>query len=762
MLLLTIAADGSVQAAEVVESAGAALDEAARAAAVQLRFAPATRDGVPVAARIRYPYTFELPPLAATDTVPPAVEQAQPPATEEAIEVTVEGKSDAKQLRESARAVQVVETEQAKRETADLGEVLARTQGVGVRREGGLGSITRVSLNGFGDDQIRFFLDGVPLELAGFPFGMANVPVNLVERVEVYRGVVPIRFGADALGGAFNLVSAPLELGTHGSASYQLGSWGTHRVTAAASHLHEPTGLVARASGFFDVAENDYPVAARESGPGLGASMPAWERYHDGYRATGGTVEAGFVDRPWARRLLVRASLADYDKELQHNAVMTRPFGEVVYGGTTVGASLRYEQPLGAGVTMELLAGHTWGELYLQDLATCVYLWDGSCLEPNGQSRPGEIDAGLQDDVWTDRNSYGRLNLGWQIHPDHQLRFSASPTFFTRTGDDRLDQPGQRDPLAAERHVFTLVSGVEYEIDLFGGRLDNIVFLKDYRQALRSEERLQSGLYARRDVDLHRTGVGDSIRYRFADGLYGKASWEWATRLPSPHELFGNGVLIDANLRLQPETSHNFNLGLTVDGYDTALGALRADVNGFLRDADNLIVILGQDIRLQYQNVFAARSLGVEAAAGWTSPGGHLVLDGNLTFLDMRNVGEEGTFSQQAGDRIPNQPWFFANVAARVQAERLAQREDRAALVWNTRYVGEFFRKWESNGSIDSKAVIPTQLVHALALVYEMEAPIGTVSFTGEVQNLGDAAVFDAYGAQRPGRSLYFKTTATF
>ena len=39
------------------------------------------------------------------------------------------------------------------------------------------------------------------------PFGIANVPVNLIERVEIYRGVVPIRFGADALGGAVNLVS---------------------------------------------------------------------------------------------------------------------------------------------------------------------------------------------------------------------------------------------------------------------------------------------------------------------------------------------------------------------------------------------------------------------------------------------------------------------------------------------------------------------------------------------------------------------------
>lgn len=31
--------------------------------------------------------------------------------------------------------------------------------------------------DGLGDDQIRFFLDGVPLELAGYPFGLENVPI---------------------------------------------------------------------------------------------------------------------------------------------------------------------------------------------------------------------------------------------------------------------------------------------------------------------------------------------------------------------------------------------------------------------------------------------------------------------------------------------------------------------------------------------------------------------------------------------------------
>jgi hypothetical protein len=63
----------------------------------------------------------------------------EPPA----LDVTVRGPSEVDERQRSAEAVTVVETELAKRQTAELGEVLARTQGVGVRRAGGLGSDTR-------------------------------------------------------------------------------------------------------------------------------------------------------------------------------------------------------------------------------------------------------------------------------------------------------------------------------------------------------------------------------------------------------------------------------------------------------------------------------------------------------------------------------------------------------------------------------------------------------------------------------------------
>ena len=121
--------------------------------------------------------------------------------------VTVFSASPAEQLRKSAYVVTVVETETAQREGGDLGDVLARRSPVSVQRASGLGSRTNLSLGGLGGERLRFFVDGVPLEHMGYLARPANVPVNLVDRIDVFQGTVPVQLAGDALGGAVNLVT---------------------------------------------------------------------------------------------------------------------------------------------------------------------------------------------------------------------------------------------------------------------------------------------------------------------------------------------------------------------------------------------------------------------------------------------------------------------------------------------------------------------------------------------------------------------------
>lgn len=671
--------------------------------------------------------------------------------------VVVSGYTEAARLERSAQAVSVVATEEAQTQSADMGEVMARTQGVGVRRAGGLGSESRFSLNGLTDDQVRFFLDGVPLELAGFPFGISNVPVDLVERVEVYKGVVPVRFGADALGGAVNLVSEAPRTPLGGSVSYQGGSFDTHRVAGSAHLAHAGTGLFARAHGFLDASANDYPIDVEVPDEVGHLSEATVRRFHDGYLAGGGSLEVGVADRPWADALSVRGFGSSFARELQNNVVMTVPYGAAHYSMTSAGGTARFRQSSGA-FGVDAFVGYTTTETTFVDLGTCVYDWFGQCVRE--RSQPGELEPGGIDDVVWDRVATARVGGSWRPNTHHAVTLSVAPSWFTRTGEDRLYEGDGRDPLASQRDSFTVVTGLEHQLDSRDERFQNLLFAKHYGQALASEEPLPGGEF--RDVDraTQRFGFGDGARLHLADWAFAKVSYEWATRLPTPEEVFGDAVLILDNLDLTPETSHNVNAGVSVEA-DTGVGEVAGDVNAFLREASDLIVLLGTDRAFTYYNVFSARSLGVEAAAGWTAPNEWVVVELNATWLDFRNTSTEGTFGAYAGDRIPNRPWLFANATVTLAASDVAAPRDRLSLDWYSRYVHAFYRGWESVGLVAFKQTVPSQLSHTVALTYAVDSDRGRVSGSVEVQNLTDADTYDFFGVQRPGRAVYGKLTVT-
>ncbi len=706
---------------------------------------PATAEPEPPALEASPADTGEPPDLAAGE---------QEAEAEVTIHVT---RSEAQRLQQSAEAVSVVDTRKAQAQSADLGEVLARTQGVAIRRDGGLGSEARFSLNGLYDDQIRFFLDGVPLDLAGYPFGIANLPVNAVERVEIYRGVVPVRFGADALGGAVNVVSDQ-SYESHLGASYQVGSFGTHRATLDGRYRHEASGFVIGGASFLDVAKNDYRVDVEipnEVGRLFPATVP---RFHDGYRAYGATLELGVVDVPWARRLTLQAFASTYDKELQNNLVMTVPYGEVTYGETVYGATARYDAALGPSLDLELIANYARRTIDFVDKGIWVYDWHGQRL---GERRVGgEIESDPTDQTTWQDGAYGRATATWRLAPQHTLRLSLSQNYATRTGDERIQaDPAARDPLTAEQELFTFVSGLEYELSLFGDRLSNILFIKDYVYSADTEEVLPGNIFRERDANSHSQGAGDALRLRILPWLYAKASYEYATRLPRPDEVFGDGVLVHANLELEPEVSHNANIGPRIELRAPSVGELTLDVNAFLRESDRLIVLLGNDRFFSYQNVYKARGLGLENALGWESPGRYVALDGTATWQSVRNASRTGTFGSFEGDRIPNRPYFFASWGARLRFDGMPGPNDTLEPFYNGRYVHEFFRGWESVGLRESKQVVDAQVTHAAGVSWMLDHYPTRGTLTFEIDNLTDAKVFDNFGVQRPGRAFYLKVT---
>ena len=173
-------------------------------------------------------------------------------------EVVVKGLSPAEKVQRLAYNVSLVETAKLKSTTMDLSNVIDKISGVKIRSTGGVGSEANVTLNGFSGRHVKIFIDGVPMDGMSSAFGLNNIPVGLAKRVEVYKGVVPIELGGDALGGAINIVTDNSRC-TRVNASYSFGSFNTHKTNVYAEHTTKK-GFYVSLNAYQNYSDNDYKV----------------------------------------------------------------------------------------------------------------------------------------------------------------------------------------------------------------------------------------------------------------------------------------------------------------------------------------------------------------------------------------------------------------------------------------------------------------------------------------------------------------------
>ena len=677
--------------------------------------------------------------------------------TLDAVTVSIETEKGKKE--NSAEAVEVIEAKERKLKTADLGEVMAQTEGVSVRRTGGLGSEGRFSLNGLTGDQVRFFLDGVPLEYTEYAFGISNVPVNLINRIEVYKGVVPIRFGADALGGAVNLASPNMYYGISGSISYQTGSFGTHRLAAYANYLDESTGIFIRGGVFYDYAQNNYRVYVEvpdEKGRLTEVLLP---RFHDAYQAHGVNLSAGIRDKKWADELTIKGFYSAFDKEVQHNNVMSGiPYGDVRKLSVSGGTNLTYRNDFGGKLLVDLQTGYNYTERQFLDTGYCAYNWYGKCILM--KKLPGEItgQTGASHQYTWDHSYFIRMNADYLLNENHKIKLSVAPGYNTRLGDELFS--GTYDPLTAKGEVLTWVNGLEYQLNAFEGKLENRFFVKHYLQTISSKLDKATAPIVRTE---QLQGLGNGIRYTLSERIITKFSYEYATRLPRPDEILGDGQFIINNLKLKPERSHNANLSLSYTNSKNSKVDWSIQALGFVRKIDNLILLIPETDRTnRYENVFEAASTGMELSGNWKSPKNHLQITANTTYQHFYNSSRQGLFESYHRDRIPNTPYLFANANISYAFNKIFNNSGRLELFYNTRYIHAFYRSWESAGLKDFKAEIPSQFSQNAGAIYKMNTGKMDHSIAVETQNLTNARVFDFFGVQKPGRAFYIKLTTQF
>ena len=174
-------------------------------------------------------------------------------------EVQVTGRSKLRMLRESAMPVSVIGERQLQGSANNLNDVLARTVGVTIRNTGGLGSASRISVRGLEGKRIGMYIDEAPMSQLSNFVALNDVPTDMIERIEVYKGLVPYRFGGSALGGAVNVVTKeypPLYL----DFSYEIGSFNTHQLNGVIKRTDKKSGLQFGLGGTYSFSKNNYKM----------------------------------------------------------------------------------------------------------------------------------------------------------------------------------------------------------------------------------------------------------------------------------------------------------------------------------------------------------------------------------------------------------------------------------------------------------------------------------------------------------------------
>ena len=675
---------------------------------------------------------------------------------------TVTGKTETQQVREQAIRAVVVDTRAVAEQPVTLSELMNRSPGIRIRQSGGLGSRTDISLNGFQGRAIRYFKDGVPLDYLGDGFSNANVPLNLLERVEVYKGVLPVSLGADAIGGAINIVSStPLRPSL--TASYEIASFNTHRLTFSAVQpgvlrKNDFLGL----NAFFNYSANDYNVTAKVTDPQTLNQVDRKIRlFNNSYRDINAEIFWKTRDVQWADDFKVSFTTYHIFREQQHEVSMTDPYGAIHGRQYAFVPSARYQKHLlGDRLAIDQFIAYSANTRTRIDTAGGYFNWYGEFFPVSG--RTGESRMPSDATIHTD-NFTNRTNARYLIGENHALEANYVYSTAKRYGHDPLGlkfQGTDIDILTEATRYTKQVFGLMYESNWLQRRLTNQFSLKYFSLSADGVEVLDRE--AIRDIDRvsqrqHNWGIANATKFQFTPHSFLRFSAEYAYRLPELEEVFGDGNWIAQNFGVKPEKSLNLNLGFRKQKTNYTY-----EINTFYRRTRDLVQLVSvRPPFSQYQNIDQANGFGLEGDLSITMMK-HWEATANFTYQNLRNKNKS---------RLRNTPYFFANIGFTNTYGQLFRAADQIKLFVFYNFIREFYlteipRRVEpkrffglfGTANLNVSQIIPNQHLLSMGFSYRVDAQ-GRYRIGGEIKNLTDAAVYDFFRVQKAGRSFHLKLT---
>jgi iron complex outermembrane receptor protein len=609
----------------------------------------------------------------------------------------------------------IVEVEEQPEEFKTVAQVLAETVGIQVRRFGGLGDFTTVSIRGSSPGQVRFFFDGVPLTRArSETVNLSDLPLDPLARIEIYRGVSPLSVGATALGGIINLVTK--DPGDEPGASVLAGggSFGTRKATLLGAGRQGDLAVLASFS--YLGSNGDFPFDDDNGTPENPFDDERVDRRNNEFNS-GDALLKGIYDLSADARLIALNELFVNQQ-----------------GVPGIGAF----QSLDANVedlrnlSYLRLEADSVSDLEVDVDSTLYFLYEEEQFEDlrgeigtgNQQSRNRTFSPGFFTHAFRPLGAHlleGRIDLGGEIFVPRDLLSD--------------------EPAGPDQTRFNFATGVGDTVDLFSGRL---IVEGQLRYELAVDD--FGGILGPDGQPIDGSGGATSqlftphagVRVDATDDLWVKANVGRYGRIPSFFELFGNRGSVVGNPDLDPEEGLNVDAGF--DFLPTRLGPLtrvRGEAVFFYRDVDDLIVLVQNSQRVSVpQNVGSAEILGAELSVrfrAWERLG----VIANYTYQDATDTSD---VPSRRGNQLPGRP--------------LHEAYARAEYHW--RGWMPFYELSFTSGNFLDQAnfqEVESSAVHTLGLQYALSK--WPITFTFEARNFTDDQVEDFGGFPLPGLTFF-------
>ena len=678
-------------------------------------------------------------------------------------EVVLIGQSPIKQVQKAAYNVVAIEAQQLRNLNSNAADMLARVSGVKMRETGGVGAEANINLNGFTGRHVRIFIDGVPMNEANASFRINNIPAEFIERIEIYKGVVPVTFGADALGGAINVVTRKSRY-NYGNLSYTFGSFNTHKSTLNLGQFLTDN-ISVELNAYQNYSDNSYKVFTEylDLQTGTYSKEKRWfKRFHDRYHNEAIIGRVNIFDEKWADKLSFALNYSQEDKQLQNANLMQKVFGGKYRKSHNYSSSVEYEKKnILNGLSFFLTGRYDFTTTQNVDEEARRYSWTGE-YEPmvtRGESQ-------LQNTIFEGKTGYITSHLDYQLNEKHSFQLTHTFSNYTRRNKNMLITNYTLDSDFMRRINEKNISGFSYKFTP-SERWNILAFGKYYNTAVTGPVIVTGyGSRAVYEEETHHTqawGYGGATTYQLLKTLQAKLSYEKSFRLPTDTELFGDGDLEIGNYKLKPENSNNLNVNISYQPVFKA-HSLLVEAGFAYRYIKDYIIrsIISAGVNegsAGSRNHGKVLNMGLDATLRYFYKDVFSV-GGNLSYMNLRNkeeFTETGRPSAIYNDRLPNMPYLFGNADATCNIGSLIAKHDRLSLNYNLFFTEEFFTSWQSEGT---KIKVPRQLSHDVSLTYY--TPNKRLSLSVEAKNITDELLYDNYSLQKAGRAFYAKLSYRF